>query len=461
MTVPETSPAPGEQAGGIPLSLNQEFVCLFDQGESGGPFGPRYHLVHGWRVRGGIDDETLRGALDDVVARHEALRTRIATQDGTRHQEVLPPCSAELVVKDLSGTDPALREEVVETLLNDVEAGTIDSRSLPHLRAVLGRFDDQDAILVIIAHHTATDGWSMRLIIRDLAHRYAARRDGTFPDLPATRQYREYARWQLAGSAGATAAVDHEYWRRKLRGAEIFTVRTDRPRSAAAVQETSVHRFLVDAEVISGTTALAKAVRGTPFMVLFAAFSLLEHRRTGRTDITVPTFTPGRGRERDGFGDMVGSCFNFLPLRTDLAGCRTFREIVERTRTTCLEGYSHDIPTLRIFEQAPELMRPAVEPDRAPWVFQVFPFPFVLDGEVIGDLEYTEVRMRLLEQPIGSDVPDGALWTLNLHPTGELVGSVQYKSGLYDRSTIGDMVSEYRRVLGEAVAAPDAPLRLS
>ncbi|MER7211555.1 condensation domain-containing protein [Streptosporangium sp. NPDC000239] len=441
-----------------PLSLNQEFVCVFDQGDDCGPFGPRYHLVHGWRVRGGVDEETLRGALADVVVRHEALRTLIVRRDGSRHQEILPPCPVELEVRDLSGTAPERRDAVVDDLLDEVEASTIESGTLPHLRAVLGRFDDQDTILVIITHHTATDGWSMRLIIRDVARYYAARREGVPAALPETRPYREYARWQLASAQEGGAEADHAYWRENLRGAEIFTVRTDRPRSAEAGQETSVHRFLIGAETISRATALARAVRGTLFMVLLSAFYLLEHRETGRTDITVPTFTPGRGRERDGFGDMVGSCFNFLPLRTDLAACRTFRQVVERTRTTCLEGYSHDIPTLRIFGQAPELMRPAMEADRAPWVFQVFPFPFVLDGEVIGDLEYTEVRLRLLDQSVGSDVPDGALWTLNLHPTGEIVGSVQYKNALYDHDTIAGLVAEYGRLLTEAVAAPDAPL---
>lgn len=439
----------------IPLSLNQEFVCVFDQGEDRGPFGPGYHLVHAWRLAGPVDADVLRGALGDLVERHEALRTQIATaEDGTRFQQVCPPCDPDLDVRDLSGVEPAAREQVVLDLLDEVEASELPARRLPHIRAVLGVFDEKDAVLTIMTHHTATDGFSMRLIIRDLAQLYAARKDGVAANLPEPRQYREYAQWQLA--AGSDEA--REFWRTTLDGASVFTVPTDRPRSPDGPLHTSAYRFRIEDDIIANVGALAKTLRCTPFIVLMSAFKLLHWQRSGESDSTVPTFTPGRGQDWDGFGDMVGSCFNFLPVRTELAGCGTFRDVVKRTRSACLQGYSHDIPTLQIFGQAPELMAPAMAPDRAPWVFQIFPFPFVIDGEEIGGVAYTEVRVRLAAQEVSSDVPDGALWTLNLNPDGGLIGSVHYKAALYDEATIADVVAGFREVLRVHAVDPDAPL---
>jgi hypothetical protein len=433
----------------VPVSLNQEFLCLFDQGDGTGPFGPRYHIIHGWRLRGPVDTERLRAALADVVDRHETLRTEIVRGEGAPHQRILPAEAPELVLTDLSGA--ADRDRRAEEFLNEIEATTIEVGQVPHVRAVLGRFDDDDALLVLLAHHTATDGWSVRIVIRDLAECYAARTEGRAPELPEKRSYEEYARWQRGLESPEKAA----YWQEKLAGAEIFVLPTDTPRSAGLPPVTAVHRFHIPADVVRPALRLAKSSRTSPFMVLLAAAYTLFSRRTGRTDITVPTFTPGRGQ---GFDETVGSFFNFVPLRTDLTGLATFREILRATRDTCLDAYSNDIPTVRIFEQAPALMAPAMTDDHAPVVFQAFPFPYVLDGTVVGDVEYTELRRRLTSQPVGSDVPDGGLWTFNIDPSGDVVGSMQYRSNLYDEATIARLVDEYREVLRTAVAKPDTPL---
>lgn len=454
MTISEATPAPGGLGDRQPVSFNQEFLCLFDQADGTGPFGPRYHIVHGWRVRGAIDVDTLRAALDDVVERHETLRTLIVRDGGSPTQRVLPPSPVELVIRDLPGVAPQARARRAEELLNEIESGTIDADELPHVRAVLARFADDDAVLVLIAHHTATDGWSIRVIIRDLTARYAARRGHGVADLPKKRSYAEYVDWQREAATGAAADTARAYWREKLRGAGLFVFPTDRPRSAGVEAVTAVYRFSIPADLTGPTVKLARSMRSSPFMVLLAALNILLHRKTGVTDIVVPTFTPGRGQGQ--FDDTVGSFFNFMPLRTDIAGCATFRDVAHRARATCLEAYSHDIPTIQIFGEAPELMAPAMVDDHAPVVFQAFPFPYVLDGEVVGDLEYTEMRRRLLSQPVASDIPDGGLWTFNFDPSGDVIGSLQYRSNLFDESTIIELVREFQRVLGVAVSTPDA-----
>ncbi|MFG2063963.1 condensation domain-containing protein [Micromonospora sp. NPDC048871] len=437
-----------------PLSLNQDFLCMYDKGDEEGPFGPRYHIVHGWRLRGEVDVESLQGALDDVVARHEALRTIVVRTPQERYQVISPETApVQLILRDLSVVPEDERDAVAEQLLIEAEADTFPSTELPLLRAVLVRFDDRDSVLVLISHHTATDGWSMRLIIRDLANRYAARRGHEVPALPEPRQYREFAEWQreLVGDP-VRMAEPSEFWQQNLAGARVHTMKLDRPRSVAVETTTAMHRFVIGSEVITPALKLGKATRSSPFMVLFAAFAVLAERLGGNSDVVVPTFSPGRGDEE--FPYTVGSFFNFMPIRVDLAKCRTFREVVIATRNQCVESYSQDVP--QILAHAPELMLPAISDDRAPCVFQVFAFPFLLDEELIGDLEYTEIRYRLVSQPLVSDVPDGALWTLNLDPSGEVVGSVAYKSGLFDEATVAGWVSGFQEVLREMLVDPDA-----
>lgn len=438
-------------SGMIPLSLNQEFVAMFDQGSDDGPFGPRYHVVEAWRITGEVSVDALRGALDDVVARHEALRTRIVAADGNKFQQVLAPSPVELTVRDFPAASGLSRGEQAEALIAEIEAGTIGASDMPSLRAVLARFDDKDAVLVLMSHHLASDGWSMLVLIRDLAYRYAARKGFSVPELPMAPQYREYAIWQREG-AGAGSDAAREYWRKKLDGAMFSAIPTDILRSAQLPESTAAQRFCLPADVISGVAATASTTRSTSFMVLVAAYQLLVHRLTGATDVVVATFTPGRGDHL--FAETVGSFFNFIPLRTDIAGCATFRELLGRTRRTCLEAFAHDIPSLHIFAQAPALMQPAMSDSAAAAVFQTAPDPVPL--EVPGDLRYARITRRPASQQLTSSIPDGALWDLNMSPSGEVIGCTSYKRNLFRDATIAAMTAQFERIVQTMASSPDS-----
>ena len=152
----------------------------------------------------------------------------------------------------------------------------------------------------------------------------------------------------------------------------------------------------------------------------------------------------------------MGSFFNFLPVRTDLSGCRTFRDVFTRVRRSCLESYAHDMPM--ILGEAPTLMAPGMDDRHAPCVFQVFPYPHLLDRELIGDLEYTEIRYRTRAQELCSDIPDGGLWTLNLDHNGDVFGHVAFKNSLFDATTIQSLVADFTHILTAVSADPDAAL---
>ncbi|HEV2780623.1 MAG TPA: condensation domain-containing protein [Actinophytocola sp.] len=454
MTVVETLPGQSDSADRIPLSFNQEFLCMFDRGDDEGPFGPTYNIVGGWRIKGTVRTDILQAALDDVVQRHETLRTSIIRGDD-KYQRVLPAGPAKVSERDLSGVDPSQRGRRAEDLLIELEAGEYSIHDLPLVRAVLGRFDDEDSVLALIAHHSAVDEWSLQLLIRDLAARYAVR-SGHEVDLPPVRQFREFAEWerQRAGSAAVHRA--REYWRDKLRDAQIVPMKTDKPRSAGLPKSTSWYRFALPAELTTATLELAKSTRSSVFMVLLAVYKEFLRQTAGVSDITVPTFTAGRGQAK--FQDTVGSFFNFVPLRTDLGGCETFRDVLDRTRATCIEAYSRDIAFPQILEVAPTLMGAAIADDQAICLFQVRQLPFDMDRRRVGDLEYSEIRKRVLSQSKGGDVPDGALFQLDIDPSGEMVGLVCFNTNLFDERTIEERVSNFHRVLRDAVTAPHAPL---
>jgi hypothetical protein len=461
MTVTDTDALPTEDSSvvRVPLSYNQEFLCAFDEGNEVGPFGPQYNIVYGWRVSGHVDPECLQQAMNLVVERHEALRTTVIRGE-EKYQLVYPPSPARLEVRDLPGVDPADRDVRTEQLLIELEGGSYYVTDLPLFRAVLARYDDNDSVLVLIAHHTAVDGWAIHLVIRDLAHFYATLRGHELPPLPETTQYREYVEWEQQRYTESAMTRSREYWQENLAGTEVQHFVTDWPKSEGREKHTAVERFQIDTDVVAAVLDLAKETRSSAFMVMLAAQYVHLARLSGQTDLTVPTIASGRGQAR--FQETVGSFFNFLPLRTELAGCGTFREVIKRARTTCLRAYSNQIPFAQVMAATPAFGRPWFTDGLAVWPFQVFQFPYVMEKNVVGDLELTEIRKRTLPQDTGADIPDGCLWTLDLNADScELVGGLQFNSNLYRRETIREIMSTFFRVLRETVLAPDAELTLS
>ncbi|WP_199838658.1 condensation domain-containing protein [Streptomyces pluripotens] len=443
-----------------PLSANEEFMCAFDRGDDLGVFGPRGIVLAGWRVRGQLDVATVQLALDDVVARHEALRTTIIRDKDAPYARVSPPSPVALTVVDLpSAAGEADRECLAHEFLDEVDRhGRLGSTELPLLRATLARFDEDDAVFVLVTNHLASDGWSMHVLMRDFAICYATRRGLPAPELPVTRQLGEYAHWQQEVRNSESAAIAREYWQDTLSGGEMLILPTDRPRRLDVPPVYSVYRFVLDQELAGAATALAKSLHSSPFMVLFACFNLFLHRRTGVTDIVSPVITSGR--TEPGFEDTVGTLFNFLPIRTDVSGCASFADLVRRTRASLLEAYSYELPFGEIIAKSePELMAgPIMNVSSVVSAFQISQFPPETGADDIGGLRFSALRRRLKSLVDVSEIPDGNLWELDLHPDGDVVGVVKYNSLDFDLPTIAAMVDEYRELLLASLKSPDAAL---
>src|SRR5581483_7533860 len=181
-----------------PLSFTQEWFLTMDQGDEGGTFGSRFTMVRLTHITGPVDLAVLQGALDDVVTRHELLRTLVIRDADPPYQQVYPPCQVPLEVRDLPPAAGRPRDTIIQELIVQVQGDTISARQVPLLRALLCRFDDRDSVLFLTVHHSVSDGWSVQVILRDLGAFYQARTSGTTPKLPPMQQYREYVQWQRA-----------------------------------------------------------------------------------------------------------------------------------------------------------------------------------------------------------------------------------------------------------------------
>jgi hypothetical protein len=439
-------------AEGYPLSSTQEFFCSLDQGDDGGAFGLRFIIVSGFRISGDIDVAALQGALDEVVARHELLRTIVARDVTPPCQLVQPPCRVPLEIRDLRSSASRPPDVVAEELIIEAEHGAMNPRQVPLMHALLGRLADRDWVLILSVHHSACDGWSMQLIVRDLAAFYAARETGHPAQLPEVRQYREYAAWQRASLADAAAEDARSYWQETLAAARIFTLPSDHVRPEIYSRPYSAYNYSISAGAMRRAPALATEMRCSLFMVLLAAFNVLASNITGDTDLVVRAFTTGRNEPQ--FYDTIGLFMNLVPFRTNLAGCTSFRDVVASTRDTCLDAYANEIPIHNIEQDCPDLNLPHGEPRRSQFILGMFQSQFDEATLRIAD-SLTHIVKRELPDQEHTDIPNGLVWDMTVLASGELAGEVAYNRDEFEEATVAGWTSDYRRILSGALDSPD------
>jgi condensation enzyme len=463
----------GEALNQFPLSFTQEYFCSLDRGESGGAFGHRFILNSALRITGELDIAALQGALDDVIARHEILRSVVIREADTPYQQVYPPCSASLEIREILEAPDRPRNVLAEEFILGVEREPIDPRKIPLLNAVLGKFDERDWVLVLTVHHSASDGWGVQMILHDLAAFYSSRTTGGRPaELPVARQYHEFAAWQRAGLGEPASESALAYWRRKLAGAQVFTMPNDRPTPELHTRPYSAYNYFIDADVISAVSTLAGQTRSSLFMILLAAFNVLACQLSacqpgarqpsacqpsarqpgGPADPAVLVMTNGRSEAQ--FRDTIGVFLNLVPMHTDVNSCTTFNEVVTHTRDTCVEAYENEVAIHHIEEELPEFSKPNEDPRRTEFVFDMFQPQFNNADMGIGERS-REILERELPQLDCPDIPGGMLWALINLPSGQVMGTVVYNMDEIDERTVAEWVSGYQRILSGAATNPD------
>jgi len=435
-----------------PLSFSQEWFVTLDQGDEGGAFGRGFLLVCEVRITGHVELALLQGALDDVVTRHELLRTLVVRDADPPYQEIYPSCQVPLEVRDLPPVTGKSRDLVAQELIAEAEAGTINAREVPMLRALLCRFDDRDSALVLTVHHSVSDGWSLQVILRDLGAFYAARRSGVPAKLPEVRQYREYAEWQKASATSTAEDGAPRYWQDKLRGAREFTIPNHRGHPDSYSSPCSLYNDTIDADVMSAASALAARARTTTFTVLLSAFYVLAHNITGATDLAIRAFTAGRNEEQ--FHDTMGLFINVLPFRTDLADCTSFRDILIRSKETFIDALAHELPVNVIEQTFPDFVTSREDLRTSQFIIAETPTQL---GDVVFPIAEgaREVHQYLLEEARHHDIPTGMVWGLTPIPDGGLSSGVAFYPEEFDESTVAGWAADLRRILTSAVHDPD------
>ncbi|HEV7506310.1 MAG TPA: amino acid adenylation domain-containing protein [Thermoanaerobaculia bacterium] len=432
--------------GELPLSFAQQRLWFIAQLE---PDSPLYNMPGALRADGPLDGAVLARSLGEIVRRHEALRTVFAAPEGSPVQVIMPAEPFLLPVVDLSGLPESAREALAVTLTGEEAARPFDLADGPLLRGLLLRLAERDHIIALTLHHIAGDGWSLGLLVREVAALYpafAAGRPSLLPPLPALPvQYSDYALWQRSWLRGEILEREIDWWRRQLAGLPpLLELPTDRPRPPVQSHRGASRPVRLPAGLTRQAGSLARREGATLFMVLLAAFQALLARISGQDDLAVGTPVAGRNRvETEG---LIGFFVNTLALRGDLAGDPSFLELLGRVRETALAAYLHqDAP----FEKLVEELAPERSLAQAP-LFQVM---LVLQNAPIGSLEIEALSLR----PVHVETATAKLdLTLTLEERdGGLAGTLEHATDLYDATTIDRLAASFERLLAAAVAGPE------
>ncbi|WP_330333707.1 amino acid adenylation domain-containing protein [Streptomyces sp. NBC_00536] len=428
---------PADRSRPLPLSFAQQRMWLFDRFAPG---NPAYHVPTAVRIGGDLDPVALAAALRALMARHEVLRTVLPETDGAPVQRVLPASEigeAPLTVHDLAPGERA--EELADAFVTR----PFDLAAQVPLRALLLRTAPAEHLLVLVIHHIALDGWSMGVLVEDLAALY----DGhDLPPLPV--QYADYAQWQADRAAEGRWTGQLEHWRERLTGPlPVLELPTDRSRPATPSLAGEVHEFTLSAELTQRLRDLGARHGATLFMVLLAGYQTLLGRLSGADDVVVGTPVAGRGqRELD---SLVGCFVNTLALRGDLSGDPAFAELLERTRDRALADFDgQDVP----FEQVLDAVGAERDPARHP-VFQTM---LTLQSARPPRAGFAGLDVEPVDAQTGSCLMD--LMFTAAERDGRLAFTVEYATDLFDAESVVRLAHRFGVLLEAAADAPGTAL---
>ncbi len=441
---------PVPRTGELPLSFAQQRLWFIDQLQPG---SSAYNIPTALRMRGPLDVGALEKAFISLAERHEALRTTFGVQDGEPVQVIHPLPHFPLPVVDLSTLPAAECEAEARRLATQEAQRPFDLARGPVFRALLLRLGEQDHVLIGTMHHIVSDGWSMGVLVRELAELYAAHSLGREPRLPALPvQYADFAAWQRSWLRGDALEKQLEYWRQQLSGAApVLELPTDKPRPAVQSHRGAVQPVQLSASVSEALLALCQREGTTPFMALLALWQVMMSRYSGQDDISVGS--PIAGRTRGETEGLIGFFVNTLVLRTQVDARATFRELLAKVRATTLGAYEHqDVP----FEKLVEELRPQRSLSHSP-LFQVM---LVLQNAPTTTLEVkgraqdsTPLRLEPFES--GAQTTKFDL-TLSLTQRSEgFGGALSYRTDLFEPGTITRMVEHFTTLVEAAVSAPE------
>ncbi|NJP19916.1 MAG: amino acid adenylation domain-containing protein [Hydrococcus sp. CRU_1_1] len=436
-----------------PLSFTQTRLWFLEQLEPG---NPAYNIVFAVCLKGNCDRDLLEKSLNEIVKRHESLRTTFKTAEGQPVQVIAPSLTITLPIIDLQKCDPRSadlgnrteQELKLQQLATQESQQSFNLSQLPLWRSKLLHLESQEHILLLTIHHIIADEWSVEVLLHDLGAFYQASITQKLPSLPELPiQYKNYTYWQRQYLTGDILATQLSYWKKQLEGAPtILQLPTDRPRSPVQTYRGTQQTLELSKTLTEALEKLARQESVTLFMLLLAAFKTLLYRYTGQEDISIGS--PIANRNRDELKRLIGFFVNTLVLRTNLEGNPNFRELLRRVRQVALEAYAHqDLP----FDKLVEAMQPVRDVSHTP-LFQV---SFTLRNppqiQEISGLNLSPVKVESCTAQFDLSL------VVELNEESS-TASFEYNTDLFDATTIARMLAHWQNLLEVIVANPEAKL---
>jgi amino acid adenylation domain-containing protein len=432
---------PSARSGHAPLSFPQQQFWLLDQAEP----DSCYNICSALKIKGPLEVQKLREALEIIIDRHEILRTNVVTNDSGPVQVISPSIRLPFNVIGLRQLSAADRETEIQRLVRTESESAFDLSDGPLLRIKLLAVGEAEHVLLVTVHHLICDGWSIGVLLRELATLYHDLRSHRAASLPQLRiQYADYALWQRQRLSGPWFERQLEYWRTQMAGAApMLDLPTDYPRPEKRSVKGAQESILLSANLSDSIGKLSRQESATLFMTLLAAFQTLLFRYSGQEDIVVGS--PVAGRSMLETEDLIGAFVNTLALRADFAGKPSFREFLGRVRTTTLGAFSNqDVP----FEKLVEELNPERKGNRTP-LFQAM---FAFQNSQTLEIAIDGLTLRPLK------IPDAkAKFDLTLEAEEEADGlrlCFEYNSQLFRPETIRRMLGHFQNLLEAIVANP-------
>jgi amino acid adenylation domain-containing protein len=438
--MPTIRPMPRDRPA--PLSFAQQRLWFLDQLESNKAL---YNVPHIVRLAGTVDGAVLEQALNEVVARHEVLRTTFQTINDEPVQVIASALAIRLLITDLCALPQPQREQQARQLSMDEVRRPFNLATGPLLRAQLLILGDADHVLVLNTHHIISDRWSLGVLWQELSGLYQAFLAGHASPLPALAiQYSDYALWQRQCLTGAALEQQLLHWRRQLADApRVLELPADRPRPREQTFHGAKHTFLIDQALTWRLKELSRKQGATFFMTLLSAFGILLSRYSRQEDIVVGS--PIAGRTNADVERLIGLFVNTLLLRVDLAGNPSFLELLHRARDSAMGAYAHqDLP----YEKLVEELRPARDLSRNP-LFQVM---LILQNVPFAERGFAGAAVEPFLIPADSSKFD--LTLIAAETASGVRATFEYSTDLFEASTIKRLAEHFQYLLSAAVADP-------
>lgn len=430
----------------LPLSFAQQRLWFLNQLEPDSSF---YNISAALRLNGVLNVTALEQSFNEIIQRHEILRTTFNLVDGEAIQVINPQQKLTIKLIDLTALPAQKRETEAQQLANKEAGQPFDLATGTLVRSTLLRLDEAEHILLFTMHHIVSDGWSTDILMREVAtlyECYCSGKPSPLPELPI--QYADYAFWQRQWLQGEVLATHLDYWKQQLGGSlPVLELPSDRPRPHVQSYRGAVQSFQLSKDVTVALKTLSQQEGSTLFMTLLAAFKVLLYRYTGTEDIVIGS--PIANRDRSEIEGLIGFFANTLVLRTNLSDNPTFRQLLGRVREVTLGAYdSQDLP----FDLLVEELKPQRDLSHTP-LFQVM---FVLQHAPISAVELSGLTLQAMQSETSTAKFD--LTLLMEETESGIRGALEYNADLFDAATIVRMAEHLHSLLAGIVANPNQPV---